>query len=89
MTLRRKGQLLALTGLVGMFLLAWLFWTYDWPIAPFTVFLVAYGIAAFLLRCPKCDKPIMWNPLFGKNSSVYGWSLDIPRRCTRCGTSLE
>lgn len=35
MTLRRRGQFLALGGFFGAFLLIWISWTYDWSIAPY------------------------------------------------------
>ena len=37
------------------------------------------------IRCPKCQKHVLWNPGFLK---IPRWSFKVPKNCTKCGYQL-
>jgi hypothetical protein len=90
MSLRRKGQLFILVGFMVGPLLIWL--SMSSRVSPnlLLAFVVVYTSLAFILRCPVCRKPIMWNPLCKVGRlRIFSWTVEIPRKCSRCGASLE
>lgn len=53
------------------------------------------GVLLNFLRCPKCNKPVLLNPIVVdkpnknlKNSDCFGTPW-IPRNCTKCGEPLS
>ena len=86
MTLRRKAQLLRLAMFTVLPLLIWLCMYWKFFEYPLWIAVAILSIAAFVMRCPKCNKPVFWNPFWGK---LWNWTLDTPKECSRCGASLE
>ena len=61
---------------------------------PFVILIISLGIYSQFLRCPKCNKPVLFNPLmvdkpnrFLKNSDCFGTPW-IPKNCTKCGEPI-
>src|SRR3954454_3048462 len=95
MTWRKKAQIVRWAGFFFLFLLVWLC-TLSSAFVPILICsAILYTAALFMLRCPGCRKPVAWNSI---GLDPIGWilrrktfscTLDIPRQCSRCGTSLE
>jgi hypothetical protein len=85
MTLRKRGQFLVAITIVAFVLLIFLSWAFDLSMYPAMAFCIFATIAFWMLRCPKCGKPIIWN----KGLVAWAWTMSIPHNCSRCGTSLE
>ncbi len=49
---------------------------------------LAYGIYAFMARCPRCSMPILLKPVRLFGMQLYLWSLMAPERCWHCGEML-
>ena len=88
MTLRRKAQLVRLAMFTVFPLLIWLCTYWEFFQYPLWTVVAILSIACFVVRCPKCDKPVLWNRFWGR-SGFWCWTLDTPRECSRCGASLE
>jgi hypothetical protein len=65
MTHRRKAQLINFGTVVGLAILLVIGALRRMPLAMIIAYCAAATIAAFLVQCPACRKPVMWNP-FGE-----------------------
>lgn len=51
--------------------------------------LAACGIYVIRLKCPTCNKPVLYNPVNYLGISMYTYTPGIPKRCSKCGAMLE
>lgn len=58
-------------------------------IIPLVILMFILGYIGFNMRCPKCGKPVTYNPIkiFGVN--IYFWTPWIPKKCSKCGHELN
>lgn len=58
----------------------------------FLLFVAAafFGLLISTLRCPRCRKPVTYNPItkIGK-VEIFAWTPTMPKKCTRCGLMLD
>jgi len=52
------------------------------------------GISAINLRCPNCNKPVLYNFYPNLSKLFYGkekwlWTFWVPRKCQKCGTEIN
>jgi endogenous inhibitor of DNA gyrase (YacG/DUF329 family) len=85
MTLRKRAQLLVAITIGAFALLIFCSWAFDLSMYPAMAFCIVATVPFVMLRCPNCGKPILWNKVLWKR----GWTMNIPRNCSRCGSSLE
>lgn len=55
----------------------------------FMASLVAYMLAAFLMRCPACRMPVLLRPCRFLGMELYTWSLLTPTKCRHCGAAID
>lgn len=60
----------------------------EWFLIPLFLTLVLLGLGSLSLRCPKCDKLALNNPITVFGVEMYIWTSWIPKNCTRCGEPL-
>jgi hypothetical protein len=95
MTLRAKALLLRWGGFVVLAFVAFLATLASIFVSILIILAALYVVLLLLLRCPSCHKPVAWNPISGdpidwlRGKKSHSWTLDIPKNCSRCGTSLE
>src|SRR5947209_6032583 len=93
MTLRRRAQVVTFGGAAGLFALVGIGMLVGsrFPVWLIVAYCVAGLILSVLVRCPTCGKPLNWNPILSRRSPfrVWGWTIDTPRKCSRCNASLE
>jgi hypothetical protein len=54
------------------------------------VTLFIFGWYVMRLRCPTCNKPVLYNVVtIFPGIKTHGYTLTIPRHCTRCGAPLD
>jgi hypothetical protein len=46
------------------------------------------GYYSMSIRCPNCQKPVLFNPKRFLKREIYIWTPKIPDSCTKCGTKL-
>ncbi len=49
---------------------------------------VLYGLMAWLIRCPRCNAPVLRRPARIGRMEIFLWSIVMPGRCRECGTPL-
>lgn len=60
----------------------------EWFLIPLFLTLVLVGLVSFSLRCPKCKKSALNNPITVFGVEMYIWTSWIPKNCTHCGEPL-
>jgi hypothetical protein len=46
------------------------------------------GLYTLALRCPRCKKPVLHNPVSVFGYRVWIWTSRIPPQCTQCGEPM-
>ena len=59
-----------------------------WVILALLAFAVVINLGGFLLRCPRCHKAVLINPVRIFGVDLYVVTATIPKKCTRCGEPL-
>ena len=56
---------------------------------PLLLLALVLGLWINTMKCPKCGKPVTYNPIkiFGVN--IYFWTPWIPKKCSKCGHELN
>jgi hypothetical protein len=55
-----------------------------------TLYILTVTVILVLIRCPGCGKPLNWNPVFRLGRyRAWGWTIDTPRKCSRCNAPFE
>ena len=56
---------------------------------PLFLLALVLGLWINTMKCPKCGKPVTYNPIkiFGVN--IYFWTPWIPKKCSKCGHELN
>jgi hypothetical protein len=90
MTIRMKFHIAMLTWLVGglSLALATLLLSRYFLIS-LAVLMLTVGGFCLALKCPKCRKPVLNNPIRILGIELYVVTPWIPRKCTRCGAELN
>ncbi len=91
MTIRRKAQLVTLLSAVGFVTLLALGLLCGMPLSVIVIYGIAVTIVSLFMQCPQCGKPLNWNPVFHLSGrfKIWGWTIDSPRRCSKCDAPLE
>ncbi len=55
----------------------------------FILSVLAYGIYAFMAKCPRCGVPVLLKPIGLCGMRIYLWSLLAPERCRHCGETFS
>ena len=53
------------------------------------IFTIAVGLYITSLRCPGCQHPILRKSVKIYGVDIYYWSINIPRKCQKCGIELK
>lgn len=77
---------IALGGGIASLLLA--FAGMYWLLIPILTASSVAGLGTFLLRCPKCHKAALNNPMTLLGVEIYTFTPWMPEECTRCGEPL-
>jgi hypothetical protein len=55
----------------------------------FMASLAGYILAAFLVRCPTCQMPVLLRPWKFLGMELFTWSIMTPTHCRHCGAPLR
>ncbi len=58
-------------------------------IIPMFVLIIALGSFEFTLKCPRCNKPVIENPVTFFGKEVFRYTPWIPYLCSKCGHKIE
>ena len=62
----------------------------DLFILAFFLFMFAWAINfLYLLKCPKCGKHILLNPIKIGRFKIWGWTPLFPEKCSKCGEEID
>lgn len=68
-------------GLGSMYLTEYLF-------ILFILLFLIVGCYTFTLKCPKCGKCVLHNPIKLFGIEFYIWTSWVPKKCTKCNFNL-
>ena len=68
-------------------LLATLYLNQYFLIPLFAVFAIV-GLYTLLLKCPRCGKKVLYNPINIFGTELWVWTSWIPKSCTQCGEKM-
>jgi len=93
MNRRAKHKIILIAWIITFFLMGSGVWGFQaghlMVIGFFMASLVLYGLAAFLMRCPKCRMPVLLRPRKVLGMELYTWSILAPEKCRHCGEILH
>ena len=52
------------------------------------IFMLYAGIYMRTIKCPKCGKPVLYNPVNVFGIEIPIWTGTVPKNCSKCSEKL-
>lgn len=59
-----------------------------WFLVLTSLLFLSIGVYTITLKCPKCHKPVIYNPVYFFGLEIWVYGIKVPEKCSKCGQPL-